>query len=86
MSEEKAVTLAVEGSGTVSGLLLLPPKPKALYVLAHGAGAGMRQRFLEATAQGLARRGIRAGSDFLSAAPMRGLDVRDHATEQPHAR
>jgi predicted alpha/beta-hydrolase family hydrolase len=58
MSEEKAVTFAVEGSGTVSGLLLLPPKAKALYVLAHGAGAGMRQRFLEATARGLERRGI----------------------------
>ena len=58
MSEAKAVTFAVEGSGTVSGLLLLPPQPKALYVLAHGAGAGMRQRFLEATAQGLLKRGV----------------------------
>lgn len=58
MSEAKPVTFAVEGAGTVSGLLLLPPEPKALYVLAHGAGAGMRQRFLEATAAGLARRGI----------------------------
>jgi len=58
MSEAKPVTIEVEGSGTVSGLLLLPPKAKALYVLAHGAGAGMRQRFLEASAQGLAKRGI----------------------------
>jgi len=58
MNEEQAVTFAVEGSGTVSGLLALPPRPRALYVLAHGAGAGMRQRFLEATARGLAERGI----------------------------
>ncbi|MBN9010778.1 MAG: alpha/beta hydrolase [Rhizobiales bacterium] len=58
MSEEKALTFDVEGSGTVSGLLILPPKAKALYVLAHCAGAGMRQRFLEATARGLERRGI----------------------------
>jgi predicted alpha/beta-hydrolase family hydrolase len=58
MSEAKPVTIEVEGSNTVSGLLFLPPQAKALYVLAHGAGAGMRQRFLEATAQGLAKRGI----------------------------
>jgi predicted alpha/beta-hydrolase family hydrolase len=58
MSDEKPVTIGVEGSGSVSGLLMLPPKATALYVLAHGAGAGMRQRFLEATARGLARRGI----------------------------
>jgi predicted alpha/beta-hydrolase family hydrolase len=58
MSEAKPVAIDVEGSGEVSGLLLLPPRAKALYVLAHGAGAGMRQRFLEAAAQGLARRGI----------------------------
>jgi predicted alpha/beta-hydrolase family hydrolase len=58
MSEAEPVTIEVEGSGEVSGLLLLPPKAKALTVLAHGAGAGMRQRFLEATAQGLLKRGI----------------------------
>lgn len=58
MSDDKEVTIAVEGSGTVSGLLVMPPKAGALYVLAHGAGAGMRQKFLEATAQGLAKRGI----------------------------
>jgi predicted alpha/beta-hydrolase family hydrolase len=58
MSEAKAVTFEVEGSGNVSGLFLLPPKAETLYVLAHGAGAGMRQRFLEATAEGLAKRDI----------------------------
>jgi hypothetical protein len=42
----------------VSALLQLPDNPRALYVLAHGAGAGMRHTFLEAIARGLAERGI----------------------------
>ena len=42
----------------VSALLLEPPRPRALYVLAHGAGAGMRHPFMESIAQGLATRGI----------------------------
>jgi hypothetical protein len=45
-------------SGTVSGLLLRPGTASLLYVLAHGAGAGMRHPFLEAVAQELAGRGI----------------------------
>jgi predicted alpha/beta-hydrolase family hydrolase len=56
MSDPVSISLA--GGETVSGLLVLPARPKAVYVLAHGAGAGMRQRFLEATAEGLAKRGI----------------------------
>jgi predicted alpha/beta-hydrolase family hydrolase len=44
--------------GAVSGLLLRPPNPWATYVLAHGAGAGMRHRFMEAIAKALAERGI----------------------------
>ena len=47
-----------DGIGRVSGLLLVPPEAKALYVLAHGAGAGMKHAFLEATAAGLAERGV----------------------------
>ena len=47
-----------EAIAPVSGLLLLPPNPRALYVLAHGAGAGMKHAFLEATARGLGERGI----------------------------
>ena len=39
-------------------ILLLPPGAKALYVLAHGAGAGMRHPFLEAIARELEGRGI----------------------------
>ncbi len=47
-----------ERIGRVSGLLLRPPDAWALYLLAHGAGAGMRHRFLEAVAEALAGVGI----------------------------
>src|SRR5204863_9188180 len=42
----------------VSGLWLAPERPRAVYVFAHGAGAGMRHAFMEAAAQGLAERDI----------------------------
>lgn len=42
----------------VSALLLEPARPRALYVLAHGAGAGMRHRFMESIAHRLAGQGI----------------------------
>lgn len=44
--------------GEVSGLLLRPTDARLLYVLAHGAGAGMRHPFLEAISQRLAEQGI----------------------------
>ncbi len=47
-----------ERVGDVSALLELPRNAHALYVLAHGAGAGMRHRFLQAVAAGLAERRI----------------------------
>lgn len=47
-----------ESSGAVSGLLLVPPGATLLYVLAHGAGAGMRHPFLERMAEALAARGV----------------------------
>ncbi len=42
----------------VSALLDAPPRARACYVLAHGAGAGMTQSFMAAVATGLAERGI----------------------------
>jgi predicted alpha/beta-hydrolase family hydrolase len=42
----------------VSALLLAPARPRALYVLAHGAGAGMRHPFMESIARRLAAHGI----------------------------
>ena len=47
-----------ERAGDVSGLLLRPDGARLLYVVAHGAGAGMRHPFLEVLAQGLAERGV----------------------------
>ena len=44
--------------GAVSGLLLRPADSWLLYVLAHGAGAGMRHRFMESVALALAERGV----------------------------
>ena len=35
-----------------------PPKARALYVLAHGAGAGMKHPFMQSVAEGLAQRSI----------------------------
>lgn len=57
MDDAQAVRIAV-GDGTVSGLLRRPAKAKALYLFAHGAGAGMTHRAMEANARGLAERGI----------------------------
>ena len=39
-------------------LLVAPARPCALYVLAHGAGAGMTHPFMAAAAEGLKARGI----------------------------
>jgi uncharacterized protein len=50
--------IPVEGAGEVSALLLAAARPRAWYVLAHGAGAGMRHAFMEAIAQRLAARGV----------------------------
>src|ERR1700683_2947189 len=42
----------------VSGLLQTPPRARACYVLAHGAGAGMNHPFMASVAVELATRGI----------------------------
>jgi predicted alpha/beta-hydrolase family hydrolase len=46
------------GSGTVSGILIRPEHATLLYVLAHGAGAGMRHPFLENVSAHLAAHGV----------------------------
>lgn len=48
----------LETETTVSALLLHPQPARALYVLAHGAGAGMNHPFLEAISQRLAKEGL----------------------------
>jgi predicted alpha/beta-hydrolase family hydrolase len=60
MSSTRAepITIAGDHDIHVSGLLQTPPQPRACYVLAHGAGAGMNHRFLAAVAAELSQRGI----------------------------
>jgi predicted alpha/beta-hydrolase family hydrolase len=53
-----ASTESPAATDSVSGLLLLPPGARALYVLAHGAGAGMRHAFLESVSQALAAHAV----------------------------
>jgi predicted alpha/beta-hydrolase family hydrolase len=55
--EAQKLTIPVGGE-SVSGLLLRPEGAKALYLFAHGAGAGMTHKAMESNAQGLAERGI----------------------------
>ena len=55
--DAQPITIPV-GADQVSGLLLRPPGAKALYLFAHGAGAGMTHKAMESNAQGLAARGI----------------------------
>jgi predicted alpha/beta-hydrolase family hydrolase len=52
------VTITLDDTTAVSGLLLAPSRPRACYVLAHGAGAGMTHPFMQAVAEGLGQRGI----------------------------
>ena len=59
MTDSAEVRFAAgERAGEVSGLLLRPDGARLLYVLAHGAGAGMRHPFLESISQRLAERSI----------------------------
>src|SRR6266849_2388559 len=57
-SDAEPVTVTVDDAVRVSGLLQAPPRARACYVLAHGAGAGMAHPFMAAVAAGLAQRDI----------------------------
>jgi uncharacterized protein len=57
-SDLEPVTITVDDAHRVSGLLLTPSHPRACYLLAHGAGAGMSHPFMDAVAAGLAERAI----------------------------
>jgi predicted alpha/beta-hydrolase family hydrolase len=56
--EAEAVSIRVDGAGTVSGLWMAPPGASAVLALAHGAGAGMTHRSMAGIAVGLAERGV----------------------------
>jgi len=53
--DSQPVTIAVDESRTVSGLLQVPPSARACYVFAHGAGAGMTHPFMTNVANALAQ-------------------------------
>jgi predicted alpha/beta-hydrolase family hydrolase len=57
-SDAAPLTIKVDDERTVSGLLTLPKGARAIYVLAHGAGAGMTHPFLARFAVLMAERGI----------------------------
>ena len=50
--------IEIGNAASVSGLLTQPPKARACFVFAHGAGAGMTHPFMEAVAGGLGERGV----------------------------
>lgn len=52
------ITIRVDDTRRVSGLLQVPARARVCYVLAHGAGAGMTHPFLASIAEGLGERGI----------------------------
>jgi uncharacterized protein len=52
------LTIDTGKAGSVSALLLSPHAPRACFVFAHGAGAGMTHSFMETFASGLGERGI----------------------------
>lgn len=54
----QTVSISVDETQRVSGLLQLPRRAQSCYVLAHGAGAGMTHPFMAAVADGLGERGI----------------------------
>lgn len=58
MTRTDRLTIDVPGSSAVSAVLVAPEESRALYVMAHGAGAGMDHPFMRAVASGLANRGI----------------------------
>ena len=60
MTDRAPQRLAIDTgkAGAVSALSLRPDKPRACFVFAHGAGAGMTHAFMEAFARGLYDRGI----------------------------
>jgi predicted alpha/beta-hydrolase family hydrolase len=58
MALPTALAIEVGDGSAVSALLSLPADARAVYVLAHGACAGMNHPFMAAVAKGLAARGI----------------------------
>jgi uncharacterized protein len=52
------LTIEVGSATTVSALLIRPARPRACFVFAHGAGAGMTHAFMNDVAQGCRARAV----------------------------
>lgn len=52
------ITIDTGKGGSVSAILMRPPQPRACFVFAHGAGAGMTHPFMATVADGLGERGV----------------------------
>jgi predicted alpha/beta-hydrolase family hydrolase len=57
-TEAQSIRIETGPDEAVSALVVQPPRPRACYVFAHGAGAGMSHASMETVAAGLAARGI----------------------------
>ena len=55
---DKPISITVNDAVRVSGLLQTPPRARACYVMAHGAGAGMDHPFMVDVARTLALRDV----------------------------
>src|SRR5712672_648129 len=58
IASAQKLDIEIGNAGPVSALLDRPPKARACFVFAHGAGAGMTHPFMETVASGLGERGI----------------------------
>lgn len=58
MTNTTELKLDIGRIGAVSAILMQPDNARACYILAHGAGAGMRHASMDKIAEGLAERGI----------------------------
>jgi predicted alpha/beta-hydrolase family hydrolase len=58
MKDAEPFKIETGSAGAVSALLTRPVQPRACFVFAHGAGAGMTHAFMAAVASGLAERNI----------------------------
>ena len=57
-TEAQSIRIETGPDEAVSALVVQPPRPRACYVFAHGAGAGMSHASMETVAAGLAARDI----------------------------
>src|SRR6202165_4467636 len=58
IASAQKLDIEIGDAGSVSALLDRPPKARACFVFAHGAGAGMTHPFMEAVASGFGERGV----------------------------